>query len=219
MFDWLVDVVLHYVDEYGYLAVFSYMVLETAFILHFAPSEIVIPFAASHLVTDRASFALFLAVTTIGATLGALLAYYVFGVYGEKALERFGHVLHVEEEDIERGQHWFRRWGENSVFWCRMLPVMRAVISIPAGMAEMNVRKFVAYSAVGSAVFNLLFTWLVYSGAGTHSPLDLVVIEAEAVLAPILASVHLTVLVGGLSVGASWWAWSQRETITGRFKY
>ena len=219
MLNWLVDVVLSFVAEYGYVAIFAYMVLETAFILHFAPSEIVIPFAAAHLVTDQASFVVFLGVTTVGAVLGALLAYYIFGVYGEKALERFGHVLHVEEEDIQRGQSWFRKWGENSVFWCRMLPVMRAVISIPAGMAKMNLKKFVAYSTVGSAVFNLGFTWLVYSGAGEHSPLDVMVIYAGNTFSPILQSVHLTVLVGGLSVGSGWWVWRQREYLRGRFEY
>ena len=219
MLDWLVDFVLRFVAEYGYAAIFAYMVLETAFILHFAPSEIVIPFAAHHLVTDRASFGYFLFVTTLGATLGALLAYYVFGVYGEKALERFGHVVHVEEKDIERGQRWFRKWGENSVFWGRMLPVMRAVISIPAGMAEMNLRKFVAYSAVGSAIFNFGFTWLVYSGSGAHSPLDVLVIHAGNAAGAVLQSLHLTVLVGALSVGAGWLAWTQREELKGRFEY
>lgn len=148
-----------------------------------------------------------------------MLAYYVFGVYGEKVLERFGHVLHVEEEDIERGQKWFRRWGENSVFWCRMLAVMRAVISIPVGMAQMDVKKFVAYSTFGSAVFNLAFTWLVFSGSDAHSPLDVMVIFTENTLSPILQSVQLTVLVGTLSVGGGWWVWRQRETITQRFEY
>jgi membrane protein DedA with SNARE-associated domain len=57
-------------------------------------------------------------------TIGALLAYYVFGIYGERALERFGHVIHVEGKDTERGQRWFRRWGENSVFWGRMSPLV-----------------------------------------------------------------------------------------------
>jgi membrane protein DedA with SNARE-associated domain len=219
MLDWLVDVVSAFVSEYGYAAIFAYMVLETAFILHFAPSEIVIPFAAVHLMTDQASFGVFLGITTVGAVLGVLLAYFVFGVCGERALERFGHVLHVEEEDIERGQKWFRKWGENSVFWCRLLPVMRAVISIPAGMSKMDLKKFVAYSTVGSAVFNLGFTWLVYSGADQHSPLDVMLLYAGDMLAPILQSLHLTVLVGGLSAGAGWLAWTQRQKLRARFDY
>lgn len=213
MLDWLLESVLAFIDRYGFLAVFVYMVLETAFILHFAPSEIVIPFAASHLVTDRATFTLFLVDTTIGATLGAVLAYYVFGIYGERALERWGRYIHVDHEDIKRGQRWFHQWGEGTVFWGRMLPVARALISIPAGMAEMGIRKFVLYSAVGSAIFNLAFTWLVYAGEGAHSPLDLLVMYGADVTESTLSQPHLAagssvvlLLMGGV-------VWTRRDWI------
>ena len=217
MLDWLLDEVLSFVAQYGWFAVFVYMVLETSFILHFAPSEIVIPVAASQLVTDRASFALFLLNTTAGATLGALLAYYVFGRYGEKALERFGRYLHVDHDDLDRGERWFRRWGENAVFWGRLLPVMRAVISIPAGMAEMNLRKFILYSAVGSAIFNLGFTWLVYSGENARSPLDLVVQYLGGVLKLTVARPHVAVGLGVVGVVLVGVVWTQREKIRLQF--
>lgn len=217
MIDWLLDVVLDFVARYGWAAIFAYMVLETAFILHFAPSEIVIPYAATHLVTDRASFGLFVGVTTVGATLGALLAYWIFGVYGERALERWGRYIHVDEDDIERGQHWFRRWGENSVFWCRLLPVMRALISIPAGMAEMNVRKFVAYSAVGSAIFNVAFTWLVYSGDEAHSPLDVAVIYLGEGVESTLAEPQFAAGFGVVALVLVGVMWTRREDIRMRF--
>lgn len=217
MLDWLLDEVIGFIARYGWVAVFVYMVLETAFILHFAPSEIVIPVAASQLVTDQASFALFLAITTAGATIGALLAYYVFGRYGERALERFGRYLHVDDSDIERGERWFLRWGETSVFWGRLLPVMRAVISIPAGMAEMNLRKFVAYSAVGSAIFNLAFTWLVYSGEKAHSPLDIAVIYLGGTVESTLAQPHIVAGFGVVAVALLGVAWTRREKIRMRF--
>lgn len=217
MLDWLLDEVLAFIARYGWVAVFVYMVLETAFILHFAPSEIVIPVAASRLVTDRASFALFLANTTAGATIGALLAYYVFGRYGERALERFGRYLHVDDDDIERGERWFLRWGETSVFWGRLLPVMRAVISIPAGMAGMNLRKFVAYSAVGSAIFNFAFTWLVYSGEKSHSPLDIAVIYLGGIAESTLAQPHVAAGFGVVALVLVGVAWTRREKIRMRF--
>lgn len=217
MIDWLLDVVLDFIAQYGWLAIFLYMVLETAFILHFAPSEIVIPFAATHLVSDQASFGLFVIVTTVGATLGAMLAYWIFGVYGERALERWGRYIHVDEDDIEKGQRWFRRWGENSVFWCRMLPVMRAVISIPAGMAEMGLRKFVLYSAVGSAIFNVAFTWLVYSGDKAHSPLDVAVIYLGGVIDSAIAEPHLAAGSGVLVLLLGGMMWTRREEIRMRF--
>ena len=147
------------------------MILETAFILHFAPSEIVVPFAASQLVHDPLSFGLFVLDTTAGVTVGSLLAYYLLGKQSDTVLSRYGYLIHVSEDDIQRGRHWFRRWGESSVFWGRMLPLLRAVTSIPAGIAEMDLRKFVAYSASGAFIFNVFLTFLVYSGAGKVSPL------------------------------------------------
>lgn len=213
MIDWLLDSVLAFIDKYGFLAVFVYMVLETAFILHFAPSEIVIPVAASQLVTNRATFALFVVDTTLGATLGAMLAYYCFGIYGERALERYGRYLHVDQHDLERGQRWFRRWGETSVFWGRMLPVVRAIISIPAGMAEMGIRKFVLYSAVGSAAFNLAFTWLVYSGDRAHSPLDVIVMYSASMVESTLAQPHLAAGSSAVVLVMVGVVWTQRERI------
>ena len=171
MLDWLAHVVLSFVDKYGYIAIFVYMILETAFILHFAPSELVVPVAASQLVHGPVSFVLFVVDATAGATLGSVLGYYVFGKGGESVLHRYGRYLHVSESDLERSQRWFQRWGESSVFWGRMLPLMRAVISIPAGLSNMEVRKFVAYSASGAFIFNVFLTYLVYKGASNTSPL------------------------------------------------
>lgn len=212
MFDWLADTILSFVTKYGYLSVFIYLTLETAFILHFAPSEIVVPFAAVQLVHDPASFAFFVVVTTAGATAGSLLGYYVFGKNGKSALHRYGHVIHVSESDLERSQDWFRRWGESSVLWGRMLPVMRAIISIPAGLADMELRKFVVYSACGSFVFNVFLTYLVYEGAGETSPLDWAIATLSTAFTSYLAfalgdstiiaaSVVLVVLLG---VGVLW---------------
>lgn len=182
MFEGLAHAVLGFVEQYGYVAVFVYMVLETAFILHFAPSEVVVPFAASQLVHDPVSFVLFVVDTTAGATTGSLLAYVLFGTYGREVLERYGHVIHVSERSLERSDAIFTRYGESSVFWGRMLPLVRALISIPAGLAEMDFKRFLVYSAGGALLFNTVLTYLVYTGSGTSSPLGIVLdaLRAEA---------------------------------------
>lgn len=214
MFSGFVDTVLGFVQQYGYLAVFAYMVLETSFILHFAPSEIVVPFAASQLVHGPLSFALFVVDTTIGATLGSVLAYYVFGHYGGDVVERYGHVVHVSERDFERGQKVFVRYGESSVFWGRMLPFVRALISIPAGLAEMSVGRFVAYSAAGALFFNIALTYLVYTSAGSPSPLEVMIEVAVETLGPQVAylAAHLWLVVVLLGLVATL-AWLGRERI------
>lgn len=99
MFDGLVQAVLQFITVYGYVAVFVYMVLETAFLFHFVPSEVVVPVAASQLVHDPVSF---VTVTTVEAAIGSLLAYVLFSRYGERVIERHGHLIHISERDIER---------------------------------------------------------------------------------------------------------------------
>ena len=158
----LTQTFLDFMAQYGYLAVFVFMFLETSMMFPFAPSEVVVPFAAGVLVHDPVTVVAFSLAAAAGATVGSLFAYYLFGILGERALDRYGRYVHVSAEDVERGQRWFRRWGESSVFWGRLLPVLRSTISIPAGLARMRVGKFALYSATGAFAFNVGVAWLVY---------------------------------------------------------
>ncbi|MCO8245323.1 VTT domain-containing protein [Haladaptatus sp. AB643] len=218
MFEGLVHAVLGFITQYGYLAVFIYMVLETSFLLHFVPSEVVVPFAASQLVHDPLSFVLFVIDATTGATVGSLLAYLFFRTYGREVLDRYGYVIHLSEQDLERSEAIFIRYGESSVFWGRMLPFVRALISIPAGLAEMDLERFVLYSAAGAALFNTGLTYLVYTGAKTASPLELVL---EAIRTPISREivyiqthVKVVVVLVGVFVLILAAMWMAREWIT-----
>lgn len=183
MFDGLLNAVLGFIQQYGFFAIFVYMVLETAFILHYVPSEVVIPFAAQQLVHGPFTFVLYVADASAGAALGSIVAYLLFGQYGRSILERYGHVIHVSRDRLDWSENVFVRYGESSVFWGRMLPFLRAFISIPAGLAEMEFRRFVVYSAAGSLLFNIGLTYLVYTGAGETSPLKLVVSHIRPVVA------------------------------------
>jgi len=216
VFDGLVTAVVELVRQYGYVAVFVYMVLETAFVLHYVPSEVVVPFAAAELVHDPASFVFFVADTTAGATIGSLLAYWLFGLYGRTALERYGHVVHVTPETLARGDAVFTRYGESSVLWGRLLPFVRAFISIPAGMAGMERRRFAVYSAAGALLFNTALTYLVYTASDTTSPLHVTVAvlqrtlrseTAYAAAHPVVVAVAtlvLAALLAGLWLSRDW---------------
>lgn len=228
MFDWVTHAVFSFVSNYGYLAVFVYMILETAFILHFAPSELVVPFAATQLVHDPISFGLFVLDATAGATAGSVLAYYLLGKKSDYVLSRYGYLIHVSEDDIQRGRQWFQNWGESSVFWGRMLPLMRAVISIPAGIAEMDLRKFITYSTSGALIFNIFLTFLVYSGSGEVSPLGWTLQQIKPVFNGVLQKItaevtevltyvqlhpRVIVITSGLIVLALGCLWLNRDYI------
>jgi membrane protein DedA with SNARE-associated domain len=175
MFEGLVDGVVPFLRTYGYAAVFVFLMLETAWILHFVPSEVVVPAVAAYLVTGPTTFVLFVALATVAAVLGSLLAYYLFGVGGESVLRKYGHVIHLPESELDRSRAWFRRWGEGLMFWGRVIPVVRTPISIPAGVAGMHRGKFVCYSAGGWLAYNTALVWLVYGGADGEAPIDAVV--------------------------------------------
>lgn len=216
----LVVTVIRLVEQYGFVAIFVYMVLETSFLLHYVPSEVVVPFAAEILVHDPLTFVLFVADTTAGATVGSILAYAVFGRYGRGVLERYGNRIHVSNDRLDWSEDIFVRYGESSVFWGRMLPFLRAFISIPAGLAEMEFRRFVVYSAAGALLFNTGLTYLVYTGGGRTSPLELVLNRSRLVvtrrIAYTQAHPRVVVLLFGVVVLVGAAGWLARDWIRTR---
>lgn len=176
------EAVIAFIRTYGFLAVFVYMLLETSLLLHFVPSEVVLPVAVAVLVTGPVTFAVFVGVATAGAVVGSVIAYVLFGRNAEHVLRRYGRFVALDETALDRGERWFRRWGEPLVLWGRLLPVVRALVSVPAGMAAMDRRRFVVYSTVGSLCFNTAITTLVYTGTRPGSPIRGVVDATVALL-------------------------------------
>jgi membrane protein DedA with SNARE-associated domain len=150
--------------QYGFLALVVFAFLETSLLFPFVPSELVVPVAAALLVSGPASFLAFVLAMMVGATVGSLFVYFVFDAAHQPVIDRYGKYVSVSTDDIERARGWFRRWGESSVFWGRLLPVLRSVISIPAGIAGMGVGKFATYSAGGSGLFAAGVAALVLTG-------------------------------------------------------
>ncbi|WP_224270106.1 DedA family protein [Haloprofundus salinisoli] len=160
----LTQTALDLVAQYGYLAIFVFTFLESSMLFPLLPSEVVLPVAAGLLVTDPLSFALFVASTTTGVTVGSVVAYRFFGEKGHDALEAHGGAVNVSERRLAFAQRWFEKWGESSVLWGRLLPVLRSVISLPAGFARMRMWKFLLYTTVGGVVFNAAVAAVVYYG-------------------------------------------------------
>lgn len=155
--------------RYGYLAVCCFTFLESSLLFPLLPSEVVLPLGAVLLVSDPLSLALFVAATTAGVAVGSVVAYYLFGRGGEEAVERYGPLVRVSDREIRWAKVTFRRYGEWSVFWGRLLPFLRSVVSIPAGFAGMGIGRFTAYSAGGGLVFNLAVGALALSDDGEGS--------------------------------------------------
>ena len=155
-------------DAVGYLGLAGAMAIESAMIP--LPSELVLPFAG-FLVSDPTSiepltgqpwnFWIAVIVATIGNTLGSLIAYAI-GVYGGRPfLERWGRYLLIRPHEIEVGDEFFRKYGAATVFFGRLLPIVRTFISFPAGVARMPLGKFIVYSTAGALPWSIA---LVYAG-------------------------------------------------------
>ena len=143
----------------GYFGLFVLMALES--MVAPVPSEVVMPFAGYLVLQGRFSFWIAALVSGLGSIFGSLLSYYI-GVYGGRPFVlKFGKYLLLEEEHLEWTEKWFKKQGEKTIFISRFVPVVRHLISIPAGMAKMPMQKFLVYTFAGASIWNLI---LLYAG-------------------------------------------------------
>ena len=143
----------------GYGGIALLMAIESACIP--LPSEVIMPFAGYLVSVGR--FSLFWAACAgaLGCNIGSALAYWVGAVGGRPAVERFGRYILLDLDELDAVERYFTRYGSITVFVCRLLPVVRTFIALPAGIARMNQVKFHLYTFVGS------FPWcyaLAYAG-------------------------------------------------------
>jgi membrane protein DedA with SNARE-associated domain len=126
------------------------------------PSEFVMPPLGSALAngTTHFTWATAIIATSIGSLVGSLISYFL-GYFGGKPLVmKVGCYFLVNEHHLDLTTAWFKRWGSLTVFVCRFIPVVRHFISIPAGIARMNVLKFCLYTVVGATLWNSFLMWL-----------------------------------------------------------
>ncbi|WP_459193483.1 DedA family protein [Halosimplex sp. J119] len=149
------------IDTYGLPALFPIFVLEGAMLLYFAPSEALVPGAIEFLATEPSGYewptiALIFVVATVGATLGQVALFLLAKRGGREWLLRKPW-FRIEESKLDRFDGWFDRWGKWAVLVSNALILTRGMLTVPAGVAEMDVREFAALSAVGTIIFE---TWL-----------------------------------------------------------
>jgi membrane protein DedA with SNARE-associated domain len=145
----------HLVTSYGYVAVFVLMALESACIP--IPSEVTMPvggFLASAAGASAASVGqlnlwVVAVVGVAGNLVGSWVAYAVGATGGRALVVRFGRYVRLRAHDLERAEDWFSRRGEATVFWSRLLPVVRTFISLPAGVGRMKAGRFTLYTVLG----------------------------------------------------------------------
>ncbi len=164
------DLFLWILDNLSYWVVALFMAIESSFIPF--PSEVVVPPAAWKAMDPNSgmSFILVIVFATVGADLGALINYYLAKWVGRPIIYRFadsrlGHMCLIDRKKVEVAEEYFRKHGAASTIFGRLVPAVRQLISIPAGLAGMHVGKFLLYTTIGAGVWNTVLAtigWGIY---------------------------------------------------------
>ncbi|MGO0122107.1 DedA family protein [Desulfothermobacter acidiphilus] len=158
MLEKIVDLLVHYLSLTGYWGLAIGMAIESCNIP--LPSEVILPFGGFLVYQGKISFWGAVFAGTAGGTAGSLLSYYLGLKGGRPFLERYGGYFWVSSRELALADAWFARYGEATVFFTRLLPVIRTFISLPAGIARMNVGRFLLYTFLGSLPWSILLTYL-----------------------------------------------------------
>ncbi len=148
------------IETTGYGGIAFLMALESTMVP--LPSELVMPFAGFLATEGKLDFKLVVVFSGLGSLAGSLVSY-VMGRFGGLAVVRtVGKYVLLDEEDLDTSQRWFARNGEMTIFICRFVPVIRHFISIPAGIARMDIVRFCLYTVAGATIWNAILAYAGY---------------------------------------------------------
>ena len=153
--------IISIMNKFGYFGVFFLIAIENIFPP--IPSEVILLFGGFMTTYSKINILGVIIASTLGSLVGALILYYIGKILNKERLKKIvkgkiGKILRLKEKDIDKADEWFDTKGNKTVFFCRFVPILRSLISIPAGMSEMPMPKFLLYTTVGSAIWNSVLT-------------------------------------------------------------
>lgn len=155
---WLAALVIKIISASGYIGIFGLMAMESACIP--IPSEVIMPFAGYLATTGRFALPLVIILGALGNLFGSVVAYLVGFYGGRQVVEKYGKYILVGKEELDRADRFFYQYGNLSVFFSRLLPIIRTFISLPAGIAKMKFWKFSFYTFIGSLFWSALLAYI-----------------------------------------------------------
>lgn len=159
----MTNIVFDLINHFGYLAISSLIAIENIFPP--IPSEVILSFAGFATHHSQMTVPLIVIASTIGAVLGAIILYWIGTLLNEERLEKiFKHklfkMLGFKKGDVKKAINWFNKYGTGAIFYGRCIPVIRSLISIPAGTAKVKFSKFLLYTTLGSLIWNMILVSL-----------------------------------------------------------
>ncbi|REK74652.1 DedA family protein [Paenibacillus paeoniae] len=154
MDSWITD----FMEQFGYLGILLMIALENLFPP--IPSEVILTFGGFMTTYTSLTALGVIVVATLGSLIGAIILFYIGRLLGverlEKIVDRWGRFLRVKKEDIRKADAWFDKYGYWAVFLCRMVPLIRSLISLPAGMSGMKLVPFLFFTTIGTLIWNTI---------------------------------------------------------------
>ncbi|EPN8126885.1 DedA family protein [Listeria monocytogenes] len=181
--------------DFGYIGIFVLIMVENLFPP--IPSEIILTFGGFMTTVTSLNVLMVIIVATLGSVVGAILLYKVASYFGKERLTKivlkYGRILRLKESDIERAESFFLKYGSWAVFLCRMIPLIRSLISIPAGMTKMKMSRFLILTTAGSLLWN---TVLIGLGAVLGESWNEIVVFMDSFSTIIYSVIAILVVVG-----------------------
>jgi len=155
------EAIIQIMNNFGYLGVFFLITVENIFPP--IPSEVILLFGGFMTTMSKMNIIGVIIASTLGSVIGGIILYYIGKILNKERLKKIirgkiGKILRLKEKDIDKADDWFDKKGNKTVFFCRFVPILRSLISIPAGMSEMEMPKFLIYTTIGSAIWNTVLT-------------------------------------------------------------
>lgn len=191
MFHELINVCMHYVEAWGYWGVAAFMAMESSIIP--VPSEVVVPPAAivaSQEGADMSFWGVVLA-GTVGSYIGSVIMYVCALLLGRPLVLRYGKYIFMPPHKVEKAELFMQKYSSAGIFFARFLPVIRHLISIPAGMARVNFLTFSIATIVGSGIWCWVLAWFGDKVGSEHPG---IMESPEALIEAVKAESHLVVL-------------------------
>jgi membrane protein DedA with SNARE-associated domain len=193
-----------FVENYGLWAIFVTMVLECAFIP--IPSEVVVPLGGVLAAQGHVALWQVVIVATLANLVGSLIIYALGRYGGRDLILRYGRYVRLTSRHVESADRWFERWGSGAVFVTRILPGVRSIISLPAGISRMPVLRFALFTTLGSIPWNLGLAYLGYLFGANWDQLQGYFHRYDRVLYALIACAVLAVIAW------AWWRWRNMRT-------
>lgn len=200
----MVQFAVDLIDQLGLLGAAALIAIEVVILP--IPSELILLLTGFNVSLDRFIYITAILVTTVGSLIGALFLYWMGFAFSEERLEflvtKYGKYVGIKLSDLQKTGNWFERHGAQLVFFGRLIPLIRSLVSIPAGLTNMKLSKFILFTTLGSAIWNTLWITLGFflgdrwQEAEKYTKyLDLVVYAGIAVVAVIFLYKTITSLI------------------------